>query len=160
MVLLAVVGRAQAAQSFDALTCQSDIPKALLGRAMPNGRVSVIEARYKHLALKDLGASGVEIEGDPWTLISWRICGREYVLLERLGVVKDVLPSPAEAGQEESIIATCSVDGVESKQTAIVFAPAAAVRTPSQVRRAWFIDDQAVKFVERHAAKILCKASP
>jgi hypothetical protein len=157
VVLFAVVGRAQAAQSFDSLTCQSDIPKALLGRTMPNGRVSAIEARYKHLFLKDLGAFGVEDEGDPWTLISWRICGREHVILERHNVVRDVLVPPPEAGKNESAVVSCSVDGVVSKEAAVIFGPVAPTRAPVQVQMAWFIDDHAIKFTERHGAKILCK---
>ncbi|MFN9943119.1 MAG: CYTH domain-containing protein, partial [bacterium] len=49
----------------------------------------------------------LEIEGDPWTLISWGICGREHVILERNGVVRDVLVAPAEAAQSKSVIVSC-----------------------------------------------------
>jgi hypothetical protein len=145
------------AQSFDALTCRSAIAKELLGRTMPNGRVSVIESRYRHLSLRNQGAFGLEIEGDPWTLISWRICGREHVILGRNNVVRDVLVAPAGAGQSESVIVSCSVDGVQAMKTAIVFSPADGWRVPSLVSRVWLIDDQEARFVERSGAGIRCK---
>jgi hypothetical protein len=134
----------------------SAIAKELLGRTMPNGRVSVIESRYRHLSLANQGAFGLEIEGDPWTLVSWRICGREHVILERNGVVKDVLVAPAEAAQSKSVIVSCSVDGVQVMKTAVVFSPADGWHAPSMVSRVWLIDDQEVRFVERSGAGIRC----
>ncbi len=76
------------ADGFDSVRCGSDVRKALLGRTMTNEKVVVIEERHKDLGLKDLG--GTEIS-DRLFLISWRICGEEYVLLEDQGVVRDVL---------------------------------------------------------------------
>ena len=134
----------------------SAIAKELLGRTMPNGRVSVIESRYRHLSLANQGAFGLEIEGDPWTLVSWGICGREHVILERNGVVRDVLVAPAEAAQSKSVIVSCSVDGVQAMKTAVVFSPADGWRAPSMVSRVWLIDDQEVRFVERSGAGIRC----
>jgi hypothetical protein len=71
------------ADGFDSVRCGSDVPKALLGRTMPNERVIVIEERHKDLGLKEIS--------DRLFLISWRICEEEYVLLEDQGVVRDVL---------------------------------------------------------------------
>lgn len=156
VVGLTAPARPQSAQSFDSLTCRSAIAKELLGRTMPNGRVSVIESRYRHLSLANQGAFGLEIEGDPWTLVSWKICGREHVILERNGVVRDVLVAPAEAAQSKSVIVSCSVDGVQAMKTAVVFSPADGWRAPSMVSRVWLIDDQEVRFVERSGAGIRC----
>jgi hypothetical protein len=61
------------------------------GRTLPNEKVNVLEERHKDLGLKDLG--GTEIS-DRLFLISWRICGQEYVLLEEQNVVRDVLKFP------------------------------------------------------------------
>jgi hypothetical protein len=79
------------ADDFDSVRCGSDVRKALLGSTMTNEKVSVIEERHKDLGLKDLG--GTEIS-DCLFLISWRICGEEYALLEAQGVVRDVLKFP------------------------------------------------------------------
>jgi hypothetical protein len=79
------------ADGFDSVRCGSDVGEALLGRKMSNEKVSVLEERHKDLGLKDLG--GTEIS-DRLFLISWRICGEEYVLLEDKDVVRDVLKFP------------------------------------------------------------------
>jgi hypothetical protein len=79
------------ADAFDLVRCGSDVRKALLGRTMSNEKIVVIEERPKDLELKDLG--GTEIS-DRLFLISWRICGEEYVLLEDRDVVRDVLKFP------------------------------------------------------------------
>jgi hypothetical protein len=44
------------ADGFDSVRCGADVRKALLGSAMTNEKVSVIEERHKDLKLKDLGA--------------------------------------------------------------------------------------------------------
>src|SRR2546421_8137547 len=80
------------ADGFDSVRCGSDVRKALLGRKMSNERIVVLQERHKDLGLKDLG--GTEIS-DRIFLISWRICGEEYVLLEdQKNVVRDVLKFP------------------------------------------------------------------
>ena len=58
---------------------------------MSNEKIVVLEERHKDLELKDLGASEVS---DRLTVISWRICGEEYVLLEDKDLVRDVLKFP------------------------------------------------------------------
>jgi hypothetical protein len=55
---------------------------------MSNERVVAIEDRHKDLGLKDLG--GTEIS-DRLFLITWRICGEEYALLEDKSIVRDVI---------------------------------------------------------------------
>ncbi len=76
-----------AADGFDSVRCGSDVRKALLGRKMSNERIVVLQERHKDLGLKDLG--GTEIS-DRIFLISWQICGEEYVLPgTAIGVLKD-----------------------------------------------------------------------
>ena len=67
------------ADGFDSVRCGSDIRKALIGGKMSNEKIVVLEERHKDLGLKDLGASEIS---DSLNVISWRICGEEYVLLE------------------------------------------------------------------------------
>ena len=74
------------ADGFDSVHCGADVQKTLLGSTMTNEKVSVIEERHKDLGLKDV--EGTEIS-DRLFLISWRICGEEYALLEDQGVVRD-----------------------------------------------------------------------
>jgi len=142
-------------KSFDGITCQSNISVALIGRAMPNERVMVIEERYKNIGLEDLGAFGMEPQGDPWTLISWLICGREYALLEKNHIVKDVLESPF-VGSYRSQIVSCSVNGSKIPETAVVFINPEVTKWPMTAKNAWLIDDNAVKFVSIVGNEIIC----
>ncbi len=71
---------------------------------MTNEKVSVIEERHKDLGLKDL--RGTEIS-DRLFLISWRICGEEYALLEAQGVVRDVLKFPKHSKDSPQLIGSC-----------------------------------------------------
>jgi hypothetical protein len=74
------------ADGFDSVRCGSDVRKALLGRTMSNEKIVVLEERHKDLGLKDVGASEIS---DRLNVISWRICGEEYVLLEDKDVVRN-----------------------------------------------------------------------
>jgi hypothetical protein len=158
VVLVAAPARAQTRQSFDGLTCQSAIPRALIGRTMPIERVVVLERRYRHLSLEHRGAFGVESDGDPWTLVSWRLCGREHLILQRNNVVRDVLVAPAGAGHSESLLVSCPGDGAEAIQLAIVFSPVDGGRASRTAPGVWLIDDQAVRFHQRSTAGIPCRA--
>src|SRR5438067_10666422 len=91
IVLLFCGSVARASDGFSAVRCGSDIAKALIGRTMSNERVVVVEERHKNLGLKDLGGSEIS---ERLFLISWRICGDEYALLEEKDVVRDVLKLP------------------------------------------------------------------
>jgi len=143
-------------KSFDGITCKTDIPLALIGRHMPNERVVITEERYKDISLKDLGTYGMENEGDPWTLISWSICGREYLLLERRDIVKDVLASPLPKGSPESNVASCVVDGSSLKGMAVVFVSENEIHWPKLVEHAWLINDKTVKFSKIEGKEIVC----
>ncbi|WP_035344085.1 MULTISPECIES: hypothetical protein [Dickeya] len=141
---------------FDGVTCNTDIPSALIGRHTPNDRVVTIEGRYKNIGLENHGAFGIEEEGDPWTLTFWQICGREYLLLERRSVVKDVLMSPLPKENPASKIVSCDVDDTNSYSTAITFIPSEETPWPKQVKQAWIVDDKKLKFSKIEGKKIVC----
>jgi hypothetical protein len=141
-------------KSFDGIACDSPIATALLGRQMPNDKVVAIEKRYKTVALKALGAHGMEAQGDPWTLSFWSVCGKEYVLLERRAMVRDVLPSPMATDAEPSQIETCTVDG-KKVELAVVFRPKDGL--PKQAVRAWRVDGASLKFVELQGKVLRCE---
>jgi len=105
-----------AADGFDSVRCGSDVRKALLGRKMPNEKIAVLEERHKDLGLKDLGASEIS---DRLSVISWRICGEEYVLLEDQDVVRDVLKFPKHSKESPGFIGSCQLNGRDVPGTAI-----------------------------------------
>jgi hypothetical protein len=77
-----------------------------------NNRVVAIENSHKEIGLKDLG--GTEIS-DRLFLISWRICGTEFELLEdtKSKIIRDVLSFPAHSRKSPEAIGGCQVDGRE-----------------------------------------------
>ncbi|MCA7011180.1 hypothetical protein LF934_00840 [Dickeya dadantii] len=145
-----------AGKSFDGITCKSDISSALIGRHMPNDSVVATEERYKSIDLKGLGTYGMESDGDPWTLSSWQICGREYFLLERRDIVKDVLSSPSPKENPKSQIVLCVVDGSSSHDTFVTFVSSEEKPWPRPVEYAWRINDKTVKFSKSEGKEIVC----
>jgi hypothetical protein len=141
------------ADGFDSVRCGSDVRKALLGRTMTNEKVVVIEERHKDLGLKDLG--GTEIS-DRLFLISWRICGEEYVLLEDQGVVRDVLKFPKHSKDSPQFIGSCQLNGHDVPGTAI-----GVLKNENDVESlpaviAWKIDEKQTKLVELQTEGLRC----
>jgi len=141
------------ADGFDSVRCGSDVRKALLGRTMTNEKVVVIEERHKDLGLKDLG--GTEIS-DRLFLISWRICGEEYVLLEDQGVVRDVLKFPKHSKDSPQFIGSCQLNGHDVPGTAIGVLKSEnhAESLPAVI--AWKIDEKQTKLVELQTEGLRC----
>ena len=141
------------ADGFDSVRCESDVRKALLGRTMSNEKIVVIEERHKDLELKDLGVTEIS---DRLFVISWRICGEEYVLLEDKDVVRDVLKFPKHSKDSPQFIGSCQLNGHDLQGTAIgVVKNEAGVETlPAVV--AWTIDEKQMKFVKLETQGLRC----
>jgi hypothetical protein len=142
-----------AADGFDSVHCGSDVRQALLGHTMSNEKIVAIEERHKDLGLKDLG--GTEIS-DRLFLISWRICGEEYALLEDRSVVRDVLKFPKHSKDSPQFIGGCQLNGHDLPGTAIgVLKNEAGVESLPAVI-AWKIDDKQMKFVKLETEGLRC----
>ncbi len=143
-----------AADGFDSVRCGSDVRKALLGRKMSNERIVVLQERHKDLGLKDLG--GTEIS-DRIFLISSRICGEEYVLLEdQKNVVRDVLKFPKHSKDSPEFIGSCQLNGHDLPGTAIGVLKDEAGVELLPATTAWKIDDKQVKFVKLQTEGLRC----
>jgi hypothetical protein len=141
------------ADGFDSVRCGGDVRKALLGRTMSNEKIIVIEERHKDLGLKDLG--GTEIS-ERLFVVSWRICGEEYVLLEDKDVVRDVLKFPKHSKDSPQFIGSCQSNGHDVPGTAIgVLKNEAGVKILPAVI-AWKIDDKQMKFVKLQTEGLRC----
>jgi len=141
------------ADGFDSVRCGSDVRKALLGRKMSNENIVVLEERHKDLGLKDLGASEIS---DRLSVISWRICGEEYVLLEDKDVVRDVLKFPKHSKDSPAFIGSCQLNGQDLPGTAI-----GVLKNEDGVKllpalNAWKIDERQMKFVELKPNGLSC----
>jgi hypothetical protein len=141
------------ADGFDSVRCGFDVRNALLGRTMPNERAIVIEERHKDLGLKDLG--GTEIS-DRLFLISWRICGEEYVLLEDQDVVRDVLKFPKHSKDSPQFIGSCQLNGHDVPGTAIGVLKNEEGVDILPAASAWKIDDKQKKFVKLQTEGLRC----
>jgi len=154
LVLPLVCGtRISAADGFDSVHCGSDVRKALVGRKMSNEKTALLEERHKDLGLKDLGASEIS---DRLSMISWQICGEEYVLLEDKDVVQDVLKFPKHSKDSPQFIGSCQSNGQKVPGTAIgVLKNEPGVEMLSAVT-AWKIDEKQMKFVELKTEGLRC----
>jgi len=141
------------ADGFDSVHCGSDVRKALLGYTMSNEPIAVLEQRHKDLGLKDVGTSEIS---DRLNVISWRICGEEYVLLEDKDVVRDVLKFPKHSKDSPAFIGSCQLNGHDVPGTAIgVLKNENGVAILPAVS-AWKIDDKQMKFVELKTEGLHC----
>ena len=140
------------ADGFDSVRCGSDVRKALIGRKMPNEKIVVLEERHKDLGLKDLGGSEIS---DQLSIISWRICGEEYVLLEDKDVVRDVLKFPKHSKESPAFIGSCQLNGQDLPGTAIGVLKNEDGKILPAVS-AWKIDEKQMKFVELKPEGLRC----
>jgi hypothetical protein len=141
------------ADGFDSVRCGSDIRKALLNRTMPNEKVAAIEERHKELGLKDLGATEIS---DRLSVISWRICGEEYVLLEDKHLVRDVLKFPKHSKDTPQFVGSCQLNGHDVPGTAIGVLKNEDGLASLPAVIAWKIDDKQMKFVELKTEGLRC----
>lgn len=142
--------------SFDGITCQMDIPKALLGRHMPNGRVIDTEKKYSSLTLKNLGGFG--LPEDPYFLGTWLICGAEYLILEKpsSSIVMDVLKSSKSYAASRSEIAGCTSASGKQWSTAVILLPVPPGKSPWSVSELWEIDEANLKFRQVRDGSLRC----
>ena len=156
-------GYAQARDGFEAVQCNADIPNALIGKHMSSERVVVLESRHKDIRLKDLGAFGIS---DHLNVISWLICGKEYLLLEDdHNVIRDVLPFPSHSKSSPQFMGTCKLNGQDVTETIIaVLDNHAGYKTPYAlsdrsvfpVLSAWKIDEKNTNFVKSNINGLRC----
>ncbi len=159
IVFLAMVFSTQlahgAASGFDGIHCETKIEAVLLGRTIPNDRVVAIEKKYKNIHLQLRWSDGIEPEGDPWTLSSWLICGREYLTLSRKNLTKDVLAAPQNLANHQFELGRCQQQGKAIPGTAVFFV--ATKQQAKQPDRIWTIDDNKFAFREINSGGISCE---
>jgi hypothetical protein len=142
-----------ASDGFSAVKCGADIPGSLIGKAMPNERVAVLEGRHKDLGLHDLG--GTEISDDLF-LASWNICGEEFELLEKKETVRDVLKAPAHSKSSPLFIGACQQAGGPVPGTVLAVLDNKPGIEMLAANKAWKIDEQAHKFVALSTQGLAC----
>jgi hypothetical protein len=120
---------------------------------MSNEPVAVIEEKHKDIQLKDLGASEIS---DRLSVISWRICGEEYALLENKDIVKDVLKFPKHSKDTPAFVGSCQLNGHDLPGTAIGVLKNEGGAKILPAVNAWKVDDKQMKFVELKTDGLSC----
>ena len=144
-----------ASDGFGKVRCGADIPRALIGQTMSNERVVLIENRHRDIGLADLG--GTEIS-DRLFLISWRICGEEYALLEEKDVVRDALKFPPHSKEFPQSIGSCQTNkGPVSGTIIAILKNEKGDLLP--VKLAWSIDEKRAKFITAKTEGLRCPRS-
>lgn len=143
-----------APDGFSAVRCGSDIPKALRGRSMPDGTIVAIEGRHKDLGLEHLGADELD---RGWSLISWRICGDEFMLIQDdRSIARDLLKIPPHSKSAPESSGPCTMHGakIPGVVVAILDKTSGGADLPATV--AWRVDARAGKFIPQPTAGLLC----
>jgi len=167
--LLLLATGAEAKDAFDGVTCNADVPKALIGKTSPDQPASVLETKHKAIGLKDLG--GDEIS-DTLNAGSWGICGHEYMVLQDdKGVIRDAWPVPAHSRRTPEAGSPCNVNGKPSMTIiyAVLDNPAGDPKssahystddnTQLKATAAWTIDEKKAKFAAFPIAGLTCPRS-
>jgi hypothetical protein len=149
--LIATAQPASAKDAFDAVKCDGDVAKALVGGKIGDEPAAVIEKRHAAIGLKDEG--GDEIS-DAVFYQSWTICGASYHVLQRDGVVRDAVRAD-HSKAAPSFVGTCKVDGVETKGPVLAILEAGAAES-LPAKSAWRIDETNAKFVAMEAKGLAC----
>lgn len=161
LVFLAVLSAPTMAADthFRGITCKSDVAKAMQGRSFPNEPASAIEAKHRDINLESLGDFSIETTSDPLKLSSWLVCGREYILLEKKGVVRDVLMSPYLSAEPQSEISPCMVDGKQESDPLVWFSTDQGKEKTKLVTQAWIVDEKKIKFFKLSGKNIQCEST-
>jgi hypothetical protein len=154
---LAALGQVAVADEFRNVKCGADIPSAMIGQRSSNGTVMKIEAKYRALGLKHLGADETS---DNLSSINWLICGSEYIVLEdRKDIVRDVLPFPSHSKKTPAFSGFCKLNGREAPDIFVAVLNAETSGDLLPALSAWKIDLKAAKFVKASTEGLRCPRS-
>ncbi len=153
LVLLALTPACWAEDGFGSVTCEGNIPTALIGKKLSNEPDSAVENRNTNLGLKDLG--GDEINDDLF-LSTWTICGSEYLLMLKRGVVSDVLNMPAHAGSEKEFDGACTKNNMPVSGVIVGTLVDRPGSDTLSAKTAWKLDEKTGKFTSISVDGLMC----
>jgi len=164
--LMILAGRCNAKDAFDSIHCGDDIPKALIGKASPDGPVAAIEKKHVALGLADEGGEEVS---DSVSYIGWKICGHSYHVLESGGKIRDVLLAD-HSRKRPGFLGACEMAGQPTPFLVFGILDAAALpestghvapndKTLLTAVSAWKIDEARPAFVKVESDKLKCPVS-
>lgn len=150
-------GQAAAADEFRNVKCGTDIPKAMIGQRSSNDKVVRIEARYRELGLKHLGADETS---DQLSSINWLICGSEYItLVDRKGLVRDAIAFPPHSKKSPAFSSYCKLNGKDIPDIFVGILNAEVAGDQLPALAVWKIDLKGAKFVKAPVEGLSCPRS-
>jgi hypothetical protein len=155
VIVLCCADSMSAGDGFEAVRCESDIPKALIGRTGSDEPVVKIEERHKDIGLKDLGAEIIS-DDESLNMIFWQICGDEYVVLEDGDMVKDALKFPKHSKETPQFDGMCELNGKELPDVVVGVLKNEEGAERLQAITAWKIDQKLKKFVPLPTEGLRC----
>ncbi len=155
VALLTAAHGVSAKDAFDAVKCDGDVARALVGQKIGNEPVAAIEKRHAAIGLKDEG--GDEIS-DSVFYQSWTICGGSYHVLERGDIVRDVVRTEHSKTAPE-FVGACEAGGKPVDGTVLAILDASGSGAMLSAKSAWRIDEKKTKFVAIDAAGLTCARS-
>jgi hypothetical protein len=159
ILILTLLGcsQAYARDGFEAVRCDGDIVKALVGQRGVDEPVVKTEARHKDLGLKDLGAS----DDDGFSSITWLICGKEFMVLEDDGanIFHDALQIPPHSKSNPAFQGFCKLKGKAMRQVVVAVLRDQTGQDELPAVAAWKIDEKTIKFVKLAPDDLLCPRS-
>jgi hypothetical protein len=166
VVLLTAARYGAAHDAFDAVKCNADVAKALVGKKLANARIAEIEKAHAAIGLKNEGGDQIT---DSVTMQAWTICGGSYHLLERDDVIRDVLHAD-HSPRTPAYLGPCEADGSTTPYLvfAILDAPDDAAnarpahaspsdKTALHASAAWRIDEKDARFVPVGTKGLTCQ---
>lgn len=154
LALMASAGAAQAGDAFDALKCDSDIAKAVVGKKIPNEPVVGIEKRHAALGLKHEGSEEIDA---PLFYEAWTICGSTYHVLLKNDVIKDAVKAD-HSKAAPAFLGSCNENGTPTEHEVLaILKPTGADqanRLPAAI--AWRIDYSRERFVPIEGPRLMC----
>jgi hypothetical protein len=152
-----VCGQTAVADEFKNVKCGGDIPKAMIGQRSVNEPVVKIEARYRALGLKHLGADEIS---DKLSSINWLICGTEFITLEdNKDIVRDAMPFPPHSKKTPAFSSYCELNGKKLPDIFVGILNAEVAGDQLPVISAWKIDIKNAKFIKASTEGLRCPRS-
>ena len=156
VALLAGAGGAHAGDAFDAVKCDGDVVKALVGKRIPNGPAVKLEKRHAAIGLK---LEGSDMLDDPLDYEAWTICGSTFHVIVKKDVVTDAVKAD-HSKAAPAFLGPCEQNGKRMDDSVLaILKPDDGTADTLPATAAWRIDAKKARFVAIDAAGSCARAT-
>ena len=153
VALLAGAGSAHAGDAFDAVKCDGDVVKALVGKRIPNGPAVELEKRHAAIGLK---LEGSDMLDEPLDYEAWTICGGTVHVILKNNIVTDAVKAD-HSKATPAFLGPCEQNGKRMDDSVLaILKPGNDAADKLPATAAWRIDAKKARFVAIDAAGLMC----